>query len=193
MLFENLKNYKIILASKSPRRNLILNDLGLKFEVRILETDESYPDYLTVEKIPVYLAEKKALPYYETIDDKTIVITADTIVHFNDEILGKPSDYNDAFRMLKILSGNWHQVSTGVCIFSKLKKETFTSVTNVLFKKLSNEEIDYYVTNYKPYDKAGAYGIQEWIGFIAVEQINGSYFNVMGLPIQQLYKVLCKF
>jgi len=193
MLFENLKDYQIILASKSPRRNSLLKELGLKFKVRIHETDETYPDSLSVEEIPSYLAEKKALPFENESDSNTIIITADTIVYIENEVLGKPTDYEDAYQMLQKLSGRWHQVATGVCLFSKNKKVTFTSVTKVQFKPLTHDEIDYYITNFKPYDKAGAYGIQEWIGLVAAEKIDGSYFNVMGLPVQRLYEELCKF
>jgi septum formation protein len=193
MLFENLNNYHIILASKSPRRKSLLKELGLKFEVRIHETDESYPDSLQVKEIAGYLAEKKAIPFENEVDEKTIVITADTIVYIDNDVLGKPSDYDDAFKMLKKLSGRWHHVDTGVCIFSKTKKVTFTATTKVHFKILTDDEISYYITNFKPYDKAGAYGIQEWIGLIAAEKIDGSYFNVMGLPVQQLWEELREF
>jgi septum formation protein len=193
MLTEKLKGYRIVLASKSPRRKELLTELGLSFDVQTFDTDESYPAEMPVGEVPVFLAEQKARPFESSIDDEMLVITADTIVHIEGEILGKPADYDDAFRMLSLLSGKWHQVATGVCIVTKQKKVSFTSQTNVLFKHLTNEEIDYYITNYKPYDKAGAYGIQEWIGFIAVEQIKGSYFNVMGLPVQHLYEELCLF
>jgi len=193
MLFENIKGYRIILASKSPRRKSLLEELGLKFEVRILDTDESYPDSLPVDEIPAYLAEIKAKPFENEIDENTIIITADTIVYINGEVLGKPQNYDDAYQMLQKLSGGWHQVATGVCLFSKEKKKTFTSATKVLFKSLTHDEIDFYITHFKPFDKAGAYGIQEWIGLVAAEKIDGCYFNVMGLPVQQLYKELCKF
>jgi septum formation protein len=193
MLFENLKDYKIILASKSPRRNSLLKELGLKFEVIIHETDEIYPDSLPFEEIPAYLAKMKALQFKNEIDNQTIIITADTIVYIDNDVLGKPANYDEACQMLQKLSDRWHQVATGVCIYSRYKKVTFTSVTKVLFKSLTDDEIDYYVTNFKPYDKAGAYGIQEWIGLVAAEKIDGSYFNVMGLPVQQLYEELCKF
>jgi septum formation protein len=193
MLFENIKDYKLILASKSPRRNSLLKELGLEFEVRIHETDECYPDSLSVKEIPAYLAEMKALSFEKEVDDKTIIISADTIVYINGEVLGKPENYSDAFQMLQKLSGRWHQVASGVCLFSKMKKVTFTSVTKVLFKSLTDNEIDYYITHFKPFDKAGAYGIQEWIGLIGAEKIEGSYFNVMGLPVQRFYEELSKF
>jgi len=193
MLLDNLKDYKIILASKSPRRYSLLKELGLKFEVMIHEIEEIFPDSLPFEEIPVYLARLKAQQFKNEIDNQTIIITADTIVYIDNEILGKPTDYDEAFQMLQKLSDRWHQVATGVCIYSKNKKVTFTSVTKVLFKSLTDQEIDYYITNFKPFDKAGAYGIQEWIGLIAAERIEGSYFNVMGLPIQRIYEELCNF
>lgn len=193
MLLDNLKDYKIILASKSPRRYSLLKELGLKFEVMIHEIEEIFPDSLPFEEIPAYLARLKAQQFKNEIDNQTIIITADTIVYIDNEILGKPTDYDEAFQMLQKLSDRWHQVATGVCIYSKNKKVTFTSVTKVLFKSLTDQEIDYYITNFKPFDKAGAYGIQEWIGLIAAERIEGSYFNVMGLPIQRIYEELCNF
>jgi septum formation protein len=193
MILENLKDYSIVLASKSPRRKSLLEELGLTFEVQILDVEETYPENLSTEEIPLYLAELKASPFNNKIDDKTLIITSDTIVSIGDEVMGKPANYDDAFAMLQKLSGRWHNVSTGVCLFSKHKKVSFTSVTKVLFKELTPNEIDYYITNYKPYDKAGAYGIQEWIGCVAVKQIEGSYFNVMGLPVQRLYEELCRF
>lgn len=193
MLADKLSKYRIILASKSPRRKELITELGLNFEILAFDTDESFPEDMPLNEIPAFLAEQKAQPFVKTIDDKTLVITADTIVHTDSIILGKPIDYDDAFRMLKLLSGKWHQVVTGVCILTINKKVSFTSLTNVQFKELTDEEIDFYIANYKPFDKAGAYGIQEWIGYIAVEQIEGSYFNVIGLPVQQLYEELCKF
>jgi septum formation protein len=193
MPFENLMDYKIILASKSPRRNSLLRELGLKFKVRIHETEEIYPSSIPFEEIPGYLAKLKAMPFKNEIDDQTIVITADTIVYIENEVLGKPVNYDEAYLMLQKLSDGWHEVATGVCLFSNKKKVTFTSVTKVLFKSLTHEEIDYYITNFKPFDKAGAYGIQEWIGLIGAERIDGCYFNVMGLPVQRLYEELTKF
>ncbi|HNW50779.1 MAG TPA: Maf family nucleotide pyrophosphatase [Prolixibacteraceae bacterium] len=193
MFFENLKGTKIILASKSPRRNSLLKEMGLDFEVLIHDVDESFPQSLCGKDIASFIAEKKADPFIDEIDNQTVIITADTIVYINGEVLGKPGNYEEAFEMLQKLSGQWHQVITGVCLLSKEKKKVFTSETNVLFKPLSNEEIEYYINNYRPYDKAGAYGIQEWIGLVAIEKIDGSYFNVMGLPVQQLYEELNKF
>jgi septum formation protein len=193
MLSDKLNQYRLILASKSPRRRELITELGLTFEIITSDSDESFPDDMPVFDVPGYLAEQKALPFENRIDDNTLVITADTIVYIDGKILGKPVDDKDAFTMLRLLSGKWHQVATGVCLLTKTKKVSFTSRTSVLFKELTDEEINFYVTNYKPFDKAGAYGIQEWIGYVAVEQIQGSYFNVMGLPVQQLYEELCKF
>jgi len=193
MEFSDLKKYSFILASKSPRRQFLLKDLGLDFEVRTKEVDESFADHLKAQDIPLYLCEKKAMAFDEELHDNTIVITADTIVWVEGQVLNKPENYEDAVRMLQLLSGKMHEVFTGVCIRSKTKTKTFYSRTAVYFKNLSQNEIDYYVTNYSPYDKAGAYGAQEWIGYIAVEHIEGSYFNVMGLPLRELYEELLQF
>lgn len=192
-MLQKLKAYKIILASKSPRRKQLLEELGIKFEVKTIDTDESYPVGLATNQIAEYLAIKKASPFEKNIDEQTMVITADTIVAIDDEILGKPANYNEAFTMLTNLSGKAHLVSTGVCISTKHKKKSFTSSTKVFFKTLTKAEIEHYIKQYQPFDKAGAYGIQEWIGYIAVERIEGSYFNVMGLPVQRLYEELCAF
>ena len=192
-MLENLNDYTIILASKSPRRKQLLEELGISFKIESKEVEEIFPDQLAVNQVPEYLAKLKATPFNNSIDNNTLVITSDTIVCVDDEILGKPVDYDEAFLMLNQLSGRSHQVMTGVHLLSAAKSVSFTSITTVYFKALSKEEIDYYITNYHPYDKAGAYGIQEWIGHIAVEQINGSYFNVMGLPVQRLYEELRKF
>jgi septum formation protein len=193
MTFEELKKYHFILASKSPRRQFLLKDLGLDFEVHTKDVDESFPEDLKAEQIPMYLCEKKANAFDRDLDDNTIVITADTIVWVNGHVLNKPENYDDAIRMLKILSGKMHEVYTGVCIKSKYKTKSFYSLTKVYFKSLSDYEIEYYIKNFHPYDKAGAYGAQEWIGYIAVEKIEGSYFNVMGLPVRELYEELLKF
>lgn len=193
MLADLLSNYRIILASKSPRRKELIKELGLHFEVHAFDTDESFPADMPVNEVPLFLAEQKAIPFESGLDNKSLVITADTIVYIDGQVLGKPANHDDAFRMLRLLSGKWHQVATGVCILTQEKRRSFSAITNVLFKELTDEEIEFYISNYKPYDKAGAYGIQEWIGFIAVEQIEGSYFNVMGLPVQQLYEELCQF
>jgi septum formation protein len=193
MKFEELKKYHFILASKSPRRQFLLKDLGLDFEVHTKDVDESFPDDLKAQEIPLYLCQKKADAFDRELNENTIVITADTIVWINGHVLNKPENYADAVRMLKLLSGKVHEVYTGVCIKSKNKTKVFYSLTKVYFKSLSEDEIEYYIKNFHPYDKAGAYGAQEWIGYIAVEKIEGSYFNVMGLPLRELYEELLKF
>jgi septum formation protein len=193
MKFEDLKKYHFILASKSPRRQFLLKDLGLDFEVHTKDVDESFPDTLRAHEIPLYLCQKKADAFDKDLDDNTIVITADTVVWVHGQVLNKPENYEDAIRMLKLLSGKMHEVYTGVCIKSKYKTKVFYSLTKVFFKTLSEEEIQYYIKNFHPYDKAGAYGAQEWIGYIAVEKIEGSYFNVMGLPLRELYEELLQF
>ncbi|MFA9370355.1 MAG: Maf-like protein [Labilibaculum antarcticum] len=192
-MLNNLKDYQLILASQSPRRHEMLKELGLIFEIRTKEVEEIYPEGLEPEQIPVYLSELKAKAFEEDIKSNELVITADTIVCVDDWILGKPKDREDAVKMLNALSNRSHQVISGVCLMSKEKKVSFSTTTNVHFKALSDEEIDYYIDNYKPFDKAGAYGIQEWIGFIGIDGIEGSYFNVVGLPIQRLYQELSKF
>lgn len=189
-MLSQLKNHKIILGSGSPRRKELLQGIDLEFEVVSKDVDESYPGYLIGVGIPMYLAEKKAKAFDADLTEDTIVITADTIVLLDGKVLGKPVDKEDAENMLKLLSGKTHLVITGVCISSKNKKKTFHSISEVRFAQLNEEEIDYYLEKYKPYDKAGSYGVQEWIGFIAVEHINGSFYNVMGLPIQRLYNEL---
>lgn len=186
-------NYKLILASKSPRRCELLTGLGFPFEVEVREVDEIIPPDMSVADVPGYLAGLKAEQFEGDIDDTTLVITADTVVCIDDEVLGKPEDYHHAYRMLSRLSGNKHHVATGVCLYSNAKTKTFTVTTDVWFKELTHDEIDFYIRNYQPYDKAGAYGIQEWIGFIATERIEGSFFNVMGLPVQRLYRELLLF
>jgi septum formation protein len=193
MVLENLKNYRIVLASKSPRRQQLLADLDIDFVTEIHEVNEVFPEGLPMEEIPQYLARLKAEPFVETLKENELVITSDTIVYVDDEVLGKPADYEEAVEMLQKLSGRRHEVVTGVCLTSTTKQVSFASVTDVFFKSLSRDEIDYYITHYKPYDKAGAYGIQEWIGYIGIERIEGSYFNVMGLPVQHLYEELRKW
>lgn len=184
--------YKIILSSNSPRRKELLAGLDLDYEVRVVDgIDESYPHDLPTSEIPVYISKKKAAAY--TIGEGELVLTADTVVVLGDEVLGKPKDENDAKRMLRELSGKTHQVITGVCLTTINKQQAFAVTTDVTFKTLTDEEIDYYVTQYKPLDKAGAYGIQEWIGYIGVTSLNGSYFNVMGLPVQRIYEALNNF
>lgn len=191
--FKDLDKYRFILASKSPRRQFLLKDLGLGFEVHTKEVDESFPGNLKAQEIPIYLCKKKAEAFDAELDDNTIVITADTIVWIDGQVLNKPEDFDDAVRMLKLLSGKMHEVYTGVCLRSNSKTKAFHSLTKVYFKTLSQSEIEYYISNYNPYDKAGAYGAQEWIGYIAVERIEGSYFNVMGLPLKELYEELLNF
>ena len=186
-------DYKIVLASKSPRRHELLAGLDIPFEVVIHEVDEIFPEGMPMEEIPVYLAKLKAEPFVAEVDDKTVVITADTIVWIDGEVLNKPYDYEHAFEMLRKLSGKKHVVVTGVCLTSKEKQVAFSDSTDVYFKVLTDNEIDYYLANYHPYDKAGSYGVQEWIGYIAINRIEGSYFNVMGLPVQRLYEELLKF
>lgn len=191
MVLDNLKKYRIILASNSPRRKELLGGLGIDYEVKVLPgIDESYPDSLKGEEIPVYIASEKAAAYRAVMQEDDLIITADTIVYLDGEVLGKPRDAADAARMLRLLSGKTHQVITGVCITTQAFQKSFAAVTEVTFDTLSEEEIDYYVSKYAPMDKAGSYGIQEWIGFIGVTGMKGSYFNVMGLPVQRLYREL---
>ena len=187
------KDYKIILASKSPRRRQLLDGLNIPFEVVIHEVEEVFPDGLPMEEIPVYLAKLKAEPFTEELSHDALVITADTIVWIDGKVLGKPNDYEHAAEMLRQLSGKKHVVVTGVCLTSREKQVSFSASTDVYFKDLTDSEIDYYLENYRPYDKAGSYGVQEWIGYIAITRIEGSYFNVMGLPVQRLYEELRKF
>lgn len=187
-------NYKIILASNSPRRKELLSGLDLDYDIVVLpDVDESYPSDIKKEEVASYIAEKKAKSYKSLLSDNSLVITADTVVVLGESILGKPVDEDEAKKMLRQLSGKTHQVITGVCLTTLRKQKTFSVVSDVRFSYLSDSEIEYYVSKYKPLDKAGAYGIQEWIGYIGVEYISGSYFNVMGLPIQKLYQELNKF
>lgn len=184
-------DYHIILASNSPRRRELLSGLGLDYEVRTLPgIDESYPPTLQGEEIPVYISSKKASAYLDALKDNELLITADTIVWLDGRVLGKPADENEARQMLRDLSGKTHQVITGVTLATTTFQKSFASVSQVTFASLTEEEISYYVTHYHPMDKAGSYGVQEWIGFIGVERIEGSYFNVMGLPVQRLYREL---
>ena len=193
-MLDHLKKYRIVLASNSPRRRELLKGLGLDFEVRTLEgIDESYPSSLKGEEIPMYICGQKAKAYLPTMADDELIITADTIVYCDGEVLGKPFDDADAARMLRQLSGKVHQVITGVTLTTTQRQESFSVETDVTFKQLTDEEIHYYVTRYKPFDKAGAYGIQEWIGHIGVTALRGSYFNVMGLPVQRIYEALRRF
>lgn len=190
----DLSNYKIILASNSPRRKELLSGLDIDYDIKTLpDIDESYPDHLQGEDIAIYIAKEKADAYKSFLDNDTLLITADTIVLLEGMVYGKPIDEEDAKRMLRDLSGKTHSVMTGVCITTKEKQRAFGVSSEVRFATLEEDEIEYYVTKYKPLDKAGAYGVQEWIGYIAVEYISGSYFNIMGLPIQRLYQELKKF
>lgn len=193
MELKNLENYKLILASASPRRQQLMQELGLEFEVRPADLDEFYPEELGMTAIPEYLAQLKADAMKDSLKDNEILITADTIVWKDDKVLGKPANYDEAFAMLKSLSGSQHQVITGMNIQSADKRISFHAVTEVWFAELSDEEISFYIEKYKPYDKAGAYGIQEWIGFVAIYKIEGSFYNVMGLPIHKLYQHLKSF
>jgi septum formation protein len=228
MNLSELEKHDYILASKSPRRQFLLQALGLKFETHTKDVDESFPDSLKAEEIPLYLCKKKAEAFDKDLNDNTLVITADTIVWINGQVLNKPEDFDDAVRMLRMLSGNMHEVFTGVCLKSKQKTKTFYASTKVYFKPLSQSDIEYYIHNYKPYDKAGAYGAQECLpagmnpcseeeikflkeinkleliessraemkagsGYFAVDKIEGPYFNVMGLPIEELYHELKSF
>lgn len=189
-----VEQYHIILASNSPRRKELLLGIDIPFEVRVLnDIDESYPKTLPTKEIASYISKKKADAYRQTMTDDDLIITADTIVVLGQEVMGKPKDDEDARRMLRALSGKTHQVITGVCLTTKDKQTNFSVETDVTFKTLSEEEIDYYVTHYHPLDKAGAYGIQEWIGHIGVTGMKGSYFNVMGLPVQRIYEALKTF
>ena len=183
--------YHIILASNSPRRKKLLAGLDIPFEVRVLDDiDESYPHDLPTKEIAGYISKKKADAYQQTMAADELIITADTIVVLGQEVMGKPKDASEAYRMLRELSGKTHQVITGVCLTTKERQTCFSVETDVTFKDLTDEEIHYYVDHYRPFDKAGAYGIQEWIGYIGVTGMNGSYFNVMGLPVQRIYEAL---
>ena len=193
IMLDNLKKFNIVLASNSPRRKELMSGLGVDYVVKTLpDVDESYPDTLQGEEIPAYISREKAEAYQSMIEPDELLITADTIVWMNGEVLGKPKDREDAIRMLRKLSGASHQVITGVCLTTKGWQNSFTVTTDVTFAVLSEEEIVYYVDKYSPMDKAGAYGVQEWIGFIGVENISGSYYNIMGLPVQRLYRELIK-
>lgn len=189
MLREKLKNYNVILASGSPRRQQFFNDLDIDFTIDVRKVDEIYPDNLKGSEITDYLAGLKSKAF-TNLSERDLVITSDTIVWLENEALGKPKNYDEAFEMLRRLSNKEHQVITSISIKNKHFQKIINDVTNVYFNKISDEEIDYYINNYKPFDKAGAYGIQEWIGFIGIDKIEGSYFNVVGLPVHKLYKTL---
>jgi len=192
-MLDNLKNYRIVLASQSPRRKELLAGLGLEYETRVLpDVDESFPPELIGGDIPMYIAREKAEAYRPSLSADELLITADTIVWLGGTVLGKPVDRDDALRMLGLLSGRTHEVYTGVCLTTIRWQHTFTARTEVRFCPLDEEEITWYVDRYRPFDKAGAYGVQEWIGYVGVEHIAGSYFNIMGLPVQRLYRELKK-
>lgn len=190
MLNQLLKNYHIILASGSPRRQQFFKDLGIKYEIRLKPVDEIYPERLRNFEIADYLAQIKALPFKDTLQEKDILITSDTIVWHKGKALGKPRSEEEAFGMLMSLSDDYHEVITSVCFTTKFLQKTVNATTKVYFKELSEDEINFYIENFNPFDKAGAYGIQEWIGQIGVEKIEGSYFNVMGLPTHLVYNAL---
>lgn len=193
-MFDNLKKYHIILASNSPRRRELLGGLGLEFEVKVLPNiQEDYPAELPASQIAQYIASEKADAYRSMMKDDDLLITADTVVIVDDEVLGKPADAADARHMLNKLSGRKHQVITGVCLVTLQERRCFSVSTDVSFKVLQDEEINYYIEHYRPFDKAGAYGIQEWIGYVGVTGLEGSYFNVMGLPVQRIYSELQRF
>lgn len=188
-----LDGKRLILASNSPRRKELLGGLDVDFDVRVLNgIDESFPETLAGEDIPKYISQQKAKAYMPSLAADEVLVTSDTIVYLDGEVLGKPKDADDARRMLRLISGRSHDVITGVTIVAGIKINSFSVTTKVTFKQLSDDEIDYYIENYRPFDKAGAYGIQEWIGYIGVTSIEGSYFNVMGLPVQRLYQELVK-
>ncbi|MBE6230443.1 MAG: septum formation protein Maf [Bacteroidales bacterium] len=194
ILNELIKSKRIILASASPRRKELMEGLDLNFTIDTRNNfQEVVPDGLDVNLVPEYLAKGKSYGFHRELEDDEIIITADTMVMCDGKILGKPSDKENAMQMLKMLQSNTHTVITGVCIRSREKEDSFSVTTKVFFNELSDEELDYYIENYRPYDKAGAYGVQEWIGHIGISRIEGSYFNVMGLPVQRLYTELQKF
>lgn len=193
-MLDNLNNYNIVLASKSPRRQELLKGIGVDFTILTKDVDESYPERLPLIDVAPFLSLKKAKAFEEAeLPENYMVITADTVVIVDNEILGKPADREDAVRMLNMLSGKVHKVITGVTVHTKEKTKTFSVTSKVEFDQLDMEEIDHYVDGFRPYDKAGAYGVQEWIGYIGVSNVEGSYYNVMGLPTQRLYKVLKEF
>lgn len=189
-----ITNYKVLLASNSPRRKELLQGIDIDFEIKVLpDIDESYPASLPVEKVAEFIAEKKASSYTNNLKEDELLITADTVVILDGAIFGKPNNKEEANAMLTALSGKAHRVISGVCLATLEKQISFSVTSEVLFSELSNEEIEYYINRYSPFDKAGSYGIQEWIGYIGVEHLSGSYFNIMGLPIQRLYRELKNF
>jgi len=194
MISRRFKEKNLILASQSPRRQYLLKELGLDFEIMPTHVEEVYPEGLTPAEIAIYLAELKAGSFDTSrLHENSIVISADTLVCIDREILGKPGNYDEAVIMLQKLSGAKHTVITAVCLKSRKKQKTFHVVSDVYFRDLSPDEIDYYIGNFRPFDKAGGYGIQEWIGYIGISKIEGSYFNIMGLPVKELYEELLLF
>jgi len=193
-MLDNLKKYNIVLASKSPRRQELLKGIGVDFSILTKEVDESFPSKLPLIDVAPFLSLKKAKAFEDSeLPENYMVITADTVVIVKNEILGKPKDRDDAVRMMNLLSGKVHKVVTGVTVHTKEKTKTFSVISKVTFEIIDNQEVGYYIDNFRPYDKAGAYGVQEWIGYIGVSNVEGSYYNVMGLPTQRLYKVLKEF
>jgi septum formation protein len=193
-MLSNLKKYHIILASKSPRRQELLRGMGVGFEIMTKETPENYPAELPLDKVPKYLSLQKSLAFKDSeLPADYLLITSDTVVICEGEILGKPKDREDAERMLRMLSGKTHHVVTGVTVRSAEKTESFAVRSNVTFAQLDDEEIDYYIEHCKPFDKAGAYGIQEWIGYVGISGLEGSFYNVMGFPVQRVYEALLRF
>lgn len=185
--------FKLILGSASPRRQELLKSLGFEFLIKPTHADETFPADLKAQEIPIYLAEKKADAYPDELKENEILITSDTIVWCDGKVLNKPVNFLEGKQMLETLSGKMHEVFTAVCLKSRNKQTTFFDISKVYFKKLKTEEIEYYLTNFSPYDKAGGYGVQDWIGYIGIDKIDGSFYNVMGLPVKELYEELIKF
>lgn len=185
-----MPNTHLILGSKSPRRQTLLSELGFPVQIRIYEIEEIYPEFLKPEKVPEYLAKLKSQPLLPTLAENEVLVTADTVVLLDEEVLGKPKNRDESIEMLNRLSGKMHTVVTGVCLSSNKKQHCFSAQTNVYFSELNREDIEHYVDQFSPFDKAGSYGIQEWIGYIGVEKIHGCYYNVMGLPLHDLYRAL---
>lgn len=192
-MLQIINKYDFILASKSPRRQMLLKEIVPEFEIRLRDTDESYPDTLQGAQIVEHIAKVKAAAFEGELTENQLLITADTIVWIDNMVLGKPKDRDEAVQMLNRLSGRKHTVYTGVCLKTTGKERVFSAASDVFFRQLDDDEISYYIDHCKPFDKAGAYGIQEWIGYIGIERIDGSYFNVMGLPVQRLYSELKQF
>lgn len=193
-MLENLKKYNVILASKSPRRQELLRGMGVDFEVLTKETPETYDSTMPADEVPEFLSLQKSMAFSaDELPTDFLLITSDTVVIVDDEILGKPKDRNDAFRMLELLSGKTHHVVTGVTVRSAQKTSSFSVKSEVTFATLNEDEMTYYIDHCKPFDKAGAYGIQEWIGYVGISGLNGSFYNVMGLPTHRLYQVLKSF